>query len=662
MTAGSHLGQLLDSHDRPLRLGGLLGRGGEGAVYEIADRSGLVAKILTKPDLERIAKLRVMTQVHSERLIKVAAWPVDLVQDRSGAPIGFLMPRIDDHLDIHLLYGPKTRLDTFPDAQWRFLVRAATNVARSFRLVHEHGLIIGDVNHGNLLVSHKATVRLIDCDSFQLTHGGRVFPCKVGVETHTPPELQGRDLSRVVRTPNHDVFGLAIVIFQLLFMGRHPFSGTYLDQGHMPIGQAIKEYRFAYGSRATAMRMQPPPFTLPLSAGSVHVASLFERAFTGTPSAPPKRPEAREWVSALEHLEQNLKTCTLNPSHQFVSEFSDCPWCSLELLARSKRIQIQWFNPSASPASRTGPRVDLDALWIQVDAVSGPGSLPPLPSVAHFTFQPSSDAVSEGKERKRSKIAVAGLSGGGAGLILLAVVGVTNTVSWLLIVVAGILALAAVQMHFRAPNIARVDAKARLDAAVFEASALRAQLQSLASDEQFVRVKTELQRDRHTYSTLDGHRQRKLNDLASKAERIQRQHYLERQRIWQARIPNVGSELTATLQSYGIETAADVSEAAVMTVPGFGPVRTAALLSWRQQVERNFRFNPNRLIDPADAAAVERETQMERVRIERALSTGAERLRLMAKQMQSERSRLMVDYKDALRRQAQAIADLAATG
>lgn len=659
---GSPIGHLRDGQGRHLQLGRRLGKGGEGAVYEVRDRSGLVAKILSNPDPERIQKLRVMTQIHSERLVKIAAWPVDLVQDQSGAPVGFLMPRIDDHQDIHLLYGPGTRLQQFPDAQWRFLVRAATNVARSFRLVHEHGLIIGDVNHGNLLVSQKATIRLIDCDSFQVTHHGRVFPCKVGVETHTPPELQGQDLSHVTRTPNHDVFGLAVVIFQLLFMGRHPFAGTFLDQGHMPIGRAIKEYRFVYGQRATAMRMQPPPLTLPLSAGSARVANLFERAFTGTPSSPPTRPQAHEWVSALEHLERNLRTCSLNPSHQFVNEFRDCPWCSIEMLARSKQVSIQWFHPSAVPVKQAGRRFDLDTFWIQIEAVQGPGAVPPLPSVSQFPCQPSSQAVSEGNERKRSKMAVAGLGGGSVGLILMVVLGPSGALSWLLIVVAGILAVVASIVYSRMPDSVRQDAKARHSAAVQEANALRSQLQAVGSDEQFNRVKSELRSDRSAYSTLDSRRQRRLNDLASKAERIQRQRYLERHRIWQARIPNVGPELTATLQSFGIETAADVSEAAVMSVPGFGPVRTAALVSWRQQVERNFRFNPNRLIDPSDAAAVERETQMERARIEKAISTGAERLRLITEQTQRERSRLLVSYEHALRRQAQANADLKATG
>ena len=59
-------------------------------------------------------------------------------------------------------------------------------------MVHEHGHLVGDVNHGNALVSGRATVRLIDCDSFQIQAGSRRFLCEVGVSTHVPPELAGR--------------------------------------------------------------------------------------------------------------------------------------------------------------------------------------------------------------------------------------------------------------------------------------------------------------------------------------------------------------------------------------------------------------------------------------------------------------------------------------
>src|SRR4051794_11459638 len=110
----------------------------------------------------------------------------------SGTPQGLLMPRVRGYQEAHLLYTPKSRRAAFPEAQFPFLVHASINIARAFATVHEAGQVIGDVNHGNLLVSSDARVTLIDCDSFEITDGNATFPCLVGVPTYTPPELQGQ--------------------------------------------------------------------------------------------------------------------------------------------------------------------------------------------------------------------------------------------------------------------------------------------------------------------------------------------------------------------------------------------------------------------------------------------------------------------------------------
>ena len=73
------------------------------------------------------------------------------------------------------------------------------------------------------------------------------------------PELQGGRLDRTDRTANHDAFGLAVMAFQLLFMGRHPFVGGFLGGSDMPMERAIEEFRFAYSSDRNRTRMEAPP-------------------------------------------------------------------------------------------------------------------------------------------------------------------------------------------------------------------------------------------------------------------------------------------------------------------------------------------------------------------------------------------------------------------
>src|SRR5947209_2935353 len=142
------------------------------------------------------------------------------------------------------LYNPVQRLKCYPRAGWDFQVRAAWNLAAAFDEVHKAGGLVGDVNQSNAQVSTRALVRLIDCDSFQIRANGKAYLCEVRVAHYIPPELQGKSLHGLIRTENHDAFGLAVLIYQLLFVGKHPFMGIDLGSGDPPFEQLIAEFRF----------------------------------------------------------------------------------------------------------------------------------------------------------------------------------------------------------------------------------------------------------------------------------------------------------------------------------------------------------------------------------------------------------------------------------
>src|SRR5262249_29786185 len=154
-------------------------------------------------------KIGAMVAAAWSKSIQFVAFPIDVLYSASGSFVGFLMRRIGGK-PVHQLYSPSSRKLEFTAADFRFLTRAALNVARAVASVHSTDCVIGDVNHSGFLVSDKAIITLIDSDSFQVIASGKNFLCQVGTPEYTPPELQGSRFDQVKRTRNHDNFGLAV--------------------------------------------------------------------------------------------------------------------------------------------------------------------------------------------------------------------------------------------------------------------------------------------------------------------------------------------------------------------------------------------------------------------------------------------------------------------
>jgi DNA-binding helix-hairpin-helix protein with protein kinase domain len=399
-----------------------------------------------------------------------------------------------------------------------------------------------------VLVSKDATVKLIDCDSFQIRANDRSYLCLVGVDTHTPPEMQGQPFDRTVRTANNDNFGLAVLIFQLLFMGRHPFSGRYVGAGEMPIDKAIREYRFAYGSGAAAKQMKQPPGTLSLKAVTTRVARLFELAFApGT-----TRPTAREWIPALDELSRSLKRCQNNNGHHFLNTLSTCPWCEIE--AGSGTIV---FNFVATAATwRPGGAFSIAAIWGQIMAVQRPGLMPDLPQRSTLNVQPSTEVE---KLRRAARLRM---------ILSVSIVSVFDTLILLssLTIGGSILCLAtAVLLGFiialPSDSAVRKEIKRAKKEAESRWRAVEERWRKAADSSPFDSKLQQLDKSKEEYQRLPGLRNERLRKLESERRQRQLYRFLDRFRIEDARprISGIGPSRTATLQSYGVETAADIN-------------------------------------------------------------------------------------------------------
>jgi len=370
-------GALLAGDSREYRLGNVLAEGGEGIVHYVRDREDVVAKLYKEWEYGRDEKLRRMIALSTKRLRRVAAWPLSQLSDDQDQMVGFVMESLDRWQPLHASYQIRTRLQHAPNRTWAYLLRIARNLATCVHHVHEAGFVIGDLNESNVLVGPDAMVKIIDADSFQLRTEERLYPCKVGKPELLGPELQGRSLEGLERTPNHDLFALAALIYQALIFGRHPFAGRPQDDADHSLEDAIERGWYVFTTRRKVPLLPPPGLTIDWLPENI--LELFERAFD---PAEPARPTAREWFSALKELENDLGGCDVNGSHVFWKGNRRCPWCKLE-----ERWNIILFRPAPlDPLSAAD--FDVEAVWSKIQSLALAGiEEPPLP-IDYRTLSP----------------------------------------------------------------------------------------------------------------------------------------------------------------------------------------------------------------------------------------------------------------------------------
>ncbi len=335
--------------------GSELGAGGQATVYPVPGRIDRVAKLYHHPAPEQELKLRQMLARSPAGAALMGAgagifaWPLELLRGEEDRLAGLLLPRVDGKLRVFELYNPATRRERAPLFHHGLLHRAARNLAAAFHKLHEAGFVVGDVNESNILVGEDGRVVVIDTDSFQVRDpvSGAVYRCPVGRPEFTPPELRDRSFAETDRAPEHDRFGLGVLVFQLLMEGTHPFAGRFRGEGEPPsIQERIAAGHFPHGLRAGGV-LEPPRTAPPLQLLAPEVRALVRRCFEDGHHDPAARPDAAEWRDALAAAEEALATCTLNEQHRYAPHLGDCPWCE-----RARQLEGRDPFPSAAAVRR----------------------------------------------------------------------------------------------------------------------------------------------------------------------------------------------------------------------------------------------------------------------------------------------------------------------
>ncbi|MEV6397170.1 hypothetical protein AB0M39_20740 [Streptomyces sp. NPDC051907] len=329
-----------------------LGTGLEAGVHPVEGADDLVVKVYYQPDDARERRLQRMLALDPLAGQPVdggqppeLAWPVGLVHGQDGAFLGYGMSRFADpaHIQLTGLFSRDQRLRRFPpDADWRFLLGICWNLSFMTARLHHKGLVIGDFSAKNVVVDQRGFATFLDCDSIGFTDPDTREPFLATL--HTPDYAAPERLRGGPGTVQSDDFALAVLIYQVLTAGYHPFGGVPRDsEDDVQISDNITASRsFVVRPESVVIpRGMLDPTVLPPA-----LLALARQAFGPGVEDAAQRPTSLQWLEALEEAraEGAITVCPRRARHAYGSHLTQCPWCD-----RAEATGHDAFNAPPAP-------------------------------------------------------------------------------------------------------------------------------------------------------------------------------------------------------------------------------------------------------------------------------------------------------------------------
>ena len=331
---GSTLTAEANGGKRSVCLGKLLGSGGEGSVYEVDH--ALVAKIY-KPQCNtehKRAKLELM--LRHKLSCPGVCFPQALLYNGRHEFVGYLMPRAAGY-ELQGLFNKALMQKHFPDWKKADLVELCYTIMQKISFLHSKNILLGDINANNVLVAAPKEVYLVDTDSYQVEG----YPCPVGKDMFTAPEIMGRNYADFLRTPGHERFSVAVLLFMILMLGKHPYS----RQGGESPAENIRGGKFPYPvGEINGKDMPGGDWVYMWSHLSRPVKEAFYHSFQkgGDHYAEAARLTDREWLRLLHNYRYGLDgmkdvdpmSCELYPTRRKLSKDTPmitCKGCGLRV-------------------------------------------------------------------------------------------------------------------------------------------------------------------------------------------------------------------------------------------------------------------------------------------------------------------------------------------
>ncbi len=208
----------------------VLGDGGEGTVY-LSDR-GMAVKIYKKEKLTKEKCQKIKLMLSKDIRCEGVCWPTNIIYNNHREFVGYEMPLAKGKPLQTAIFTKPLFLRGYPDWKKSNMVGLCLDILNKIIYLHDRNIILGDINPHNILIDEQGKTVFVDTDSYQV--GG--FPCPVGTIPFKAQELfiedrefkekygRSRSFGEYLRTFNNEYFAIAVLLFEIMLPGKHPYS------------------------------------------------------------------------------------------------------------------------------------------------------------------------------------------------------------------------------------------------------------------------------------------------------------------------------------------------------------------------------------------------------------------------------------------------------
>ena len=363
-----------------------IGEGATALVYKVNYKNQTwAAKIFKDGQKINSAKIKAMLEHQPDDLsinldgqdFIQYAWVKYVIKNGVGKVIGFLMPYVDhdETYSLDTFYDPvlSKRLTPFESAL-TLRIQLAINLCELIHNLHNNQNYFVDIKPQNIKVykkNHK--VVLLDCDGYSINNANgspNRFEADLISTDYIAPEVTRDNLKPSSLGLQQDLYGLAVILFQLLNRGTHPFQGITTDKN---ISASTNDERASLGLYAYGLKEN---WKVKPRSQSIHnlfldgTRTLFDKSFETE-----SRTTAEEWISHFNEILNNkkLELCDkVDRSKKLEKDLihmkfsgKECIGCKLGLEKtlnnKKKRIYNVKSTPSPNSANNTSSHIPIPA-------------------------------------------------------------------------------------------------------------------------------------------------------------------------------------------------------------------------------------------------------------------------------------------------------------